>query len=488
MGQNVRVPHNSHISTLRAVYYCTSCLIVLCVINVLRTQFRQLRSRVVSDAPAPTKTNVASRPISLYYNDERELIACSIPNACLRMYFDTRVLFVPNEYRKHEEIIRRCHNFVESPQYPRSFDPMLQYYDPNSSKNPVRWDLRRPVNVDALGISFNGKYFSHFAHFAADFLEYAMIPASLFIGKNRNIVKPPGTIQCIYPDGSSTCDERLLPRYPRIVIGTDAHKWTMNFLRKITDVNKTVHVAPHTFAKPTTCFRSLIISPLKYDAANRASDRLLQNAGIQRTPRQQVNVVILMRPPWAARGTPRSLVLQLRNQLRKQLDNDGSTNVTIETGSMVGLEFDAQLDLMQRADILVSPHGAELSNTLFLRRSTTVFEIFPFGWVYRQYFTNILKALHVKRIEVVSQPDEQRFYRCAKDRKLDKNETELYARHVQLYRNAHNLKQQNAAADFTLPDPHIMGSCIRYQLTTFNVTSLANMILTEVHHRQQRKT
>ncbi len=497
MGYRVNKGANSHTATLRTLSQCTffMAMVFLTAIIVLQTQASQFRARKPAGEASTTATlktksepTVVARngepPIVLYHNDEGALVACSIPDTCTRMYFDTRVLLVPKRYRAHEKILRRCHNFVKSRRYPESFDPILRYYDTKSPKGLIRWDLERALKVDALGIAFNGQYFSHFAHFAADFLEYGMVPANLFI-HNTNASESP-TPQCVYPGGTRDCDSRDLPRNPRIVVGNDTHKWTSSLLARLVDVNKSVTFAPFTFSKPTTCFNSVIVSPLKYDIDKPATDRLLRNAGTERTPDKHTNILILTRPWRVSRGTPTKMVRELKQELRKQLNSNGLSETTIETGGMTGLPFDRQVDLMQRADIVISPHGAELSNTMFLRRSSTVIEVFPFGWVYRPFFARMLRAVHAKRVEAYSPPDKKRFESCMKRRHLPKAQRLLYERQENLYRNARTEEDRNAAADFELPDVHVMGACIRSQATVFNVTRLSEIIVNEVQARERR--
>ncbi len=463
-------------------YGFVMALLSMTHIVVLRQQMAGIRSRSIATEHRP--------PLVLYHDDNDKLIACSIPNACMRMHIAIREIYVPDAYRVHDAVLRRCRKFVNSPSFPNSFDPVLRYYEANSSNPVLRDSLRNPQDVDVLGSPFNSQYHMHFAHFAADFVEYAMMPANEFVNnpKMSSLLRP----LCVFRTKSELCDSAHLPRAPRFVLATKrSHGWITHLLTKISRSNATLHRAPYTSHKVATCFRSVITSPQRFDTEYAARDQLLRSVGVKReAPRAASHIVVLSRGQNGSRAMPTALKAQLKNELYTQLGKHQLTDTTVEFVENIGrLGFDGQIALMQRADVLVSAHGAELSNALFLKRGSTVIEIFPFGWVFRNFFTNYFDAVHADRVEFYAPPDPERFMRCMRIRNRPEAELALYQRQAERYYRARNRSQRIAAADFKVPTPLHMGACVRYQRTTFSPQVLARVIVEKVLERQStRKT
>jgi len=60
--------------------------------------------------------------------------------------------------------------------------------------------------------------------------------------------------------------------------------------------------------------------------------------------------------------------------------------------SMDGLTFEEQVQIMADTDILISPHGAQLTSLPFLPRCAHVYEIFPVGYLLPEYFGSLAAA------------------------------------------------------------------------------------------------
>ncbi|MFN3661814.1 glycosyltransferase family 61 protein [Yoonia sp.] len=84
---------------------------------------------------------------------------------------------------------------------------------------------------------------------------------------------------------------------------------------------------------------------------------------------------------------------------------------------MEDLDFPSQVKLFSDADIIVSPHGAALSNAIFMNKNSTIIEIFPqpnssltYGTRRKTYLLNscyraIAHCLHIKHIAVLGNYD-----------------------------------------------------------------------------------
>eukprot|EP00181_Compsopogon_caeruleus_P006627 CAMPEP_0184684790 /NCGR_PEP_ID=MMETSP0312-20130426/16717_1 /TAXON_ID=31354 /ORGANISM="Compsopogon coeruleus, Strain SAG 36.94" /LENGTH=106 /DNA_ID=CAMNT_0027138343 /DNA_START=142 /DNA_END=458 /DNA_ORIENTATION=- len=70
------------------------------------------------------------------------------------------------------------------------------------------------------------------------------------------------------------------------------------------------------------------------------------------------------------------------NELKALLDHRTfcGARITYEEHRFDSLSFNEQAEIMQRADIVLSAHGAELTNAIFLREGSVVIEMAPFAY------------------------------------------------------------------------------------------------------------
>ncbi len=421
-------------------------------------------------------------PIIAYYNADNVLQACSLPNVCIKMHHSDRELHLPSIYRSQHALVRRCHTYMTQPYFPKNLPFKLHFYDPANTTLPTA--QQHPVDV--LGAPFHNKFYAHFAHFAPDFAESVMVPVSLFATNNNNYSL---TAKCTAPDGTTTpCEVR--PTDPRVVISAYNARngtWTDNFLRFIGSTTRQpllYHARPVNPAT-RTCFRSLVTNAVVYDVDRPERDALLRRTGVARgpaRPRCAPHIVVLSRKPDAARAIPFKLLAELRVALQDELGR-ASPNATLEfVQDLRHLGFGGQVALLQRADVLVAAHGAELSNALFLRRGATVFEIYPFGWVLRNCFQRVLAAVHARRVELLSPPDPARFRSCMRPHGR-RGELAVYEKHVSMYYEARDEEQRFRAAPRFWELSRETGGCLAYQATTFDPVQLARRIVRESKQR-----
>jgi len=138
------------------------------------------------------------------------------------------------------------------------------------------------------------------------------------------------------------------------------------------------------------------------------------------------------------------------NELRTEISK--ASNASVEWVYGLGiLNFTEQVQLMQRADVLVTVHGAELSNALFLRRGARIIELMPFGLSTRYYKYSVADPIRVKHTEYATNPDSDAFYKCIESsphRDPLGEARAIFEKHIILYRNAKNETQRQEAGLF----------------------------------------
>jgi len=76
-----------------------------------------------------------------------------------------------------------------------------------------------------------------------------------------------------------------------------------------------------------------------------------------------------------------------------------------------GATFERQIEVMQKADMIVAVHGAALTNVIFMRPRASLIELMPFGYV-ATLFVDMAASVNVRVQQVISEPDPERFEAC----------------------------------------------------------------------------
>lgn len=98
--------------------------------------------------------------------------------------------------------------------------------------------------MDALGTTFHSQYH---AHFAVYFMEYAIFPASLFDKKSKATPRLRPLSLSTRRRQPALCNVKNLHRKPQCVLSNRTLRfWTLKLIAKISNPNKTVHIAPYT--------------------------------------------------------------------------------------------------------------------------------------------------------------------------------------------------------------------------------------------------
>lgn len=215
------------------------------------------------------------------------------------------------------------------------------------------------------------------------------------------------------------------------------------------------------FKPRRACFSSISIpgvSPGRFRKHGEVLNNvLLQHSGIQQklptvstTETCSLNVTIINRPkrtenspPWFAEPRRIVNVVDLEKELHKQAGRLG-LSIKIENVEDLGeLPFREQFQIMQRTQSLISIHGAELSNSIFLRKGTAVVEIYPFRYT-PNIFAVMMQSFGVLQKTIIADPDERAYKGCLEvfnkvdspSREETEKNIEIFNQRAKIFRDA----------------------------------------------------
>jgi len=443
---------------------------------------------------------VRKKPLIVYRDKNGKIRACVLPRVCSEEPVIPGVtkkgmptFYIPHEYRRFDRTLSQCIS-------PYSITSSFQFYRGEKPSNDSTW-----YNIDVLGRSCTARWHGHFAHFIFHFSKRVLVATSLFRSQGKSTLPRP---QCIYPSNNESLSPETKCRNgaidslkPQILIShlVLKRRWTRRFLqfiahgiqiRQISNL-PLFHVTEWSgrtkdaAEQRIECYRSLITTPEYFSIDRPGHDSLLESAGIERMPKcdRKPHIVLLSReyfPGYHRRKILNATLYELQSELYK------ASNASVEWVYGLGkLNFSEQVKLMQRADILVTVHGAELANALFLRRGARIIELFPFGFNTPYYKNTVADPIHVKHVAYATNPDPLAFYKCIESsaNKDPLGEARrIFRKQISLYRNAKNESQrQKAGLFFAGSGPR--ESCIKSQVAEFNPRILARLISREARTR-----
>lgn len=183
---------------------------------------------------------------------------------------------------------------------------------------------------------------------------------------------------------------------------------------------------PRRLESGRACFGSVSVKgPLQLLSPDIIEKNVLfSHSGIQRvlptfrsSQRCRLNITVINRPITSTvRGYPtgprsiqnvKELVAALENEAKKR---DIIPNVQVHD-KFGEITFKEQFKIMQSTQILVSVHGAELTNTILLRRGVRVVEIYPFRYT-PDIFANQVRTFGMFHTAYIAHPDEEGYRQC----------------------------------------------------------------------------
>jgi Glycosyltransferase 61 len=380
---------------------------------------------------------------------------CRIPNACV----DTSGhVYVPNELQSLKNVLYTECRFTTSG---------MSFFDPAS--DPLMLDKGVTGHFPGEHILGSKMFRYHMPHMMEDFLAI-VLPLAPFLQRKFGIgygersppfLPPMTTVRCYEPTGNASgvpCASSP-PPYISVLVEERARKLTwgaglfqllgpqtsgvtlqpMYSADVFPEVNRETIDASSRSGKPypdrRACFGSVSVgvgatylrgdfipNPVNYFEKS----VLFAHSGIQRRAplikpgtHCSLNVTIVNRPvtsgvpgfPDGSRNIPNSK--DLLAALHKEGKRLGISVKVTERDDFGSIGIAKQFEVMQNAQILISVHGAELSNVLFLRRGVSVTEVYPFRYT-PTIFIDMMRVLGLRHHMYIATPDTESYSNCIK--------------------------------------------------------------------------
>ncbi|XP_062199681.1 uncharacterized protein LOC133902114 [Phragmites australis] len=222
-------------------------------------------------------------------------------------------------------------------------------------------------------------------------------------------------------------------------VRTEMSRW----LATLVEATTGVEVVIETFDRPSTvCFEEAVV--FRANVAGMNSERMLRAADFMRC-KARAYCGVDVREAGSADPSALRVTLLFRTGARAFKDEAAVTRVfekecarvagcAVAAAHVKNLTFCEQVKLLSATDVLISAHGAQMTNMLFMERNSSVMEFYPLGWKQRagggQYVYRWMTSWTGMRHEgswwepdgepCPNNPD---ILDCWKDRKIGHNET-----------------------------------------------------------------
>lgn len=146
-----------------------------------------------------------------------------------------------------------------------------------------------------------------------------------------------------------------------------------------------------------------------YKQNNMSREPAVRNSSSSKTP---FNVLLVQH------GLERILtqVNEIEKQLKKTMERiKGRVAVEVVRLDVVQTPFSDLRAQFQRADIVIVPHGEDIANMLFLRKKTTIIEVYPFSLEAGPY-NEMATQLEVRHSGISAEPDTKTFIACMSEK------------------------------------------------------------------------
>lgn len=169
------------------------------------------------------------------------------------------------------------------------------------------------------------------------------------------------------------------------------------------------------------CFRSIFTMPGRYNRISQWSlsqqNPFFKANNVNRTPASvasgsqcTLNIAIFNQP----RENSSTEAAELKNTIQTLVGKMPKTqNLSLHiTETHIDSEtFNKQVHLMQKTNILIAPHGAELSNIIFLKPGSHVIEVMPFSY-HAGVFSGMARQFALYHRHHMTRSDDQSFFQC----------------------------------------------------------------------------
>lgn len=431
-------------------------------------------------------------PIKVYRNEHGKVRSCTIPQVCDCVGFNGkqdctttphRTLYVPERYRNFSTILQACGGGDGASGKIGAGVITYKFYSGTKPKLP---SSSKYYAYDILGRSITNPWVGHMGHFTNYFVGAVLSSTSLFLyGRDLSVI---GTEECLYPQNKKAVPcgwrSRML-RNPVLIVSEKVYKsssWVNQMINLMIGNNRNrllIVRRPSVYE----CYRTLTLTNERYNVSLKGHDFAFRQAGIRRTRSCKRHVVILNRH----RSRGRRFPVETVQALVKELKN--STHVkSVEAIENLGhLTFREQIKLMQRADVLVSPHGAEFANSVFLRPHSSVIEVIPFGY-WTLFFRDVIRRVGAEYTAVPAPPDVNGVRNCMRrTRGIEAKGQADFEEHVKQYSSANNQTRRDEVAKFFSSYGRVR-SCLKKQILRVQPRYLADLISERIRVSSCNKT
>lgn len=253
----------------------------------------------------------------------------------------------------------------------------------------------------------------------------------------------------------------------------------------------------------TACFRSIVaFEAYSYRREGRewyGNNKMFERHGLTRKSvlretetkdKCKIHVTILNREGWKKRGNlylGRDIV-NVKEVVDKvtaasQVKENKNLDMSIEVAYFENKTFVEQVEVMQRADVVLGVHGAGLGNLVFARQDVPVVEVLPFTY-YAGPFDMVSKALYLKHSRLIAEPDTENFLGCMEQRAKRANDGAAAAKARVLWMEAIRRKEKDGDINYLMTHKMRGDSlldlrlCARAQRMALNADETANYLLT----------
>lgn len=441
---------------------------------------------VVQDAPDTTarwRGSAGTTELELHWDDDSSVNkVCRIRLACVQK--DGTVL-VPGWMREQQEKLEACG--LGEVQFMRSM---------------AEWNMsNRHGDTDLFGI-LPVRY--HIPHFVTD-----LLPALYAMEVLRPTFSDPRTrrVECARADGQACDAARMRDKINTMLLAEDRvsvmndDAWVPQLMSLLSGQPALVYPRSLFQHASRACFRSVVaFSPHSYVRRGRhwygPKHALFVRNNISReTVRRAadekgvctVQITILNRFGWLRRGgylVGRDIVNVDDILARLEEAQHGARHrlkleVTVEY--FENTQFKDQVEIMQKADVILGVHGAGLGNLLFAHLDVPFIEVLPFGY-YAGPFERLADALHLRYHSIVSEPDTANFYECINSRAKQLGRPEIASRGKAMWRDALGQWKEGDtrvlnSQDFRDPDTTPIKLCARCQRMKLDVSETVKILL-----------
>eukprot|EP00178_Gracilaria_changii_P010891 TRINITY_DN3151_c0_g1_i1.p1 TRINITY_DN3151_c0_g1~~TRINITY_DN3151_c0_g1_i1.p1 ORF type:complete len:581 (-),score=72.04 TRINITY_DN3151_c0_g1_i1:7372-9114(-) len=248
------------------------------------------------------------------------------------------------------------------------------------------------------------------------------------------------------------------------------------------------------------CFRSIISyemgSHVRTGQHWYGSSKIFDDYGLTRAPvlrngggRCEVQITVLNRFGWQNRagflvGRDIVNIEAVTEGIEKLSKEEKYKNVEarVAVEYFENKSFEEQIDIMQKADIILGVHGAGLGNLVFARQGTPFIEVQPFTY-YAGPFDSVSAALYLPYSRIVAEPDTKNFFECMEQKAQRLGDDSIVSTAREMWNEAVKRRKESGNLNYLMchrfhqPSLAPMKLCARSQRMKINVHETALKVL-----------